>query len=60
MDEVWNIIQDLLGIINSNQQIQSLISNRNMNSISTNISTLIENQIVTFIPQNIRKVSMLI
>ena len=51
MDEVWNIIQDLLGIINSNQQIQSLISNRNMNSISTNISTLIENQIVTFIPQ---------
>ena len=31
MDEVSNIIQDLLGIINSNQQIQSLISNRNMN-----------------------------
>lgn len=51
MDEVWNIIQDLLGVINSNQQILSLISQRNINRIDSNLSTNIENQITTFIPQ---------
>ena len=51
MDAVWAIIQDLIGIIETNQQLNSLIASRDINKLNSFISTMIENEFVIFIPQ---------
>lgn len=50
MDEVWAIIQDLLNVINSDKQIQSLVSFRGMNTLSSSVKTLYETSLDLFIP----------
>lgn len=50
MDGVWAMIQDLLNVISSDKQIQSLISSREISSFSSFISTMYETSLDMFIP----------
>lgn len=48
MDTIWVMIQDLLGIINSDKQISAIVSNKQISRLSSIIKTTSENSLFSF------------